>query len=99
LTYNGNDDIFLNNMNEGEITITLESEERKYSYDQLGVDYNSSDREIIDALDSMLLEDVGINIADEFDNGNWSIKKVDSSHNIYVFPKSTAGLDGTQVGI
>ena len=75
----------------GEITVTLESEERKYPYDQLGVGYASTDQEIMAALDPMLLEDVGMNIAQEFSRGNWTIKRVDSSQNIYVFPKSTAG--------
>lgn len=82
----------------GEITVTLESEERKYPYDQLGVGYASTDQEIIDALDPMISEDVGVEIGDEFARGNWTIKRVDSSQNIYVFPKSTAG-DGCQAGI
>ncbi len=77
----------------GEITVTLESEERKYPYDTLGVGYSSSDQEIIDALDPMLEEDVGMHIADEFSRGNWTLKRVDSSQNIYVFPKSTAGSE------
>lgn len=76
----------------GEITVTLESEERKYPYDQLGVGYASTDQEIIDALDPMISEDVGVEIADEFSRGNWTLKRVDSSQNIYVFPKSTAGV-------
>lgn len=76
----------------GEITVTLESEERKFPYDQLGVGYASSDQEILDALTPMLEEDVGINLSDEHANGSWTIKRVDSSQNIYVFPKSTAGV-------
>jgi len=76
----------------GEITITLESEERRYSYEQLGVGYGSSDQEIVDALTPMLEEDVGMNLADEYRNGSWTIKKVDSSQNTFVFPKSTAGV-------
>lgn len=76
----------------GEITVTLESEERKFPYDQLGVGYASNDQEILDALTPMLEEDVGINLADEHRSGNWTIKRVDSSQNIYVFPKSTAGV-------
>lgn len=80
-------------MNEiiGEITITLESEERKYPYEQLGLTYESSDSDIISALSSMLKEDVGIDLGQEYDDGEWTIKRVDSSQNIYIFPKSTAG--------
>jgi len=77
--------------NIGEITVTLESEDRKFAYDQLSVGYGSTDQEIVDALTPVLEEDVGINLANEFDSGSWSIKRADSSQNIYVYPKSTAG--------
>lgn len=78
--------------NPGEITITLESEERKFGYEAMGIGYNSSDQEIIDALSPMIEEDVGLDLASEFSNGNWTLKRIDSSQNIYVFPKSTAGM-------
>ncbi len=75
----------------GEIIITLESEERRYTYEQLGVGYDSSDDAIVAAVGPMLTEDVGMNLESEFRNGGWTIKKVDSSQNTYIFPKSTAG--------
>ncbi len=75
----------------GEITITLESEERKIQYEGLEINFDSTDSEIVEALSPMLEEDVGINLKEEFDNGNWMIKKIDDSENIYIFPKSTAG--------
>lgn len=77
----------------GEITVTLESDERKYSYDSLSVNFNSSDSEIISALTPVLSEDTGVNMQEEFEDGYWTVKRIDSTQNIYVFPKSTAGGD------
>jgi len=76
---------------QGEIIITLESEERHYSYDQLGLTFDSASSEVISSLSSMLEEDLGFNLNEEYEDGNWSVKKVDSSGNTYIFPKSTAG--------
>ena len=61
----------------GEITITLESEERKYQYEQLEVGFDSADNEIIDAISPMLEEDTGMNLKEEFESGNWMIKRID----------------------
>lgn len=82
----------------GEIIITLESEERHYPYETLGVGYESTDNEIVGAVSPMLSEDVGIEIDDEFRSGNWTVKRVESSQNIYIFPKSTAGGEDVTVG-
>lgn len=73
----------------GEIVITLSSVEKHYTYNQLGVGYNSTDAEILSAIKPVLLEEEGFDVenADE----TFTIKRVDSSQNIYVFPKSVAG--------
>jgi len=76
----------------GEIIITLESEERHYQYDTLGVSFDSTNEEIIAAISPMLREDVGIEMQEEYSEGNWALKKVESSQNTYIFPKSTAGI-------
>lgn len=76
----------------GEIIITLESEERHYQYDTLGVSFDSTNGEIIAAISPMLREDVGIEMQEEYSEGNWTLKKVESSGNCYIFPKSTAGI-------
>lgn len=73
----------------GEIIVTLANDEKHYSYDRLSVDYNSSDREILEALAPTLLEEEGFDV--ENSEETFTVKRVDSSHNIYVFPKSTAG--------
>ena len=75
----------------GEIIITLASEEKHYNYDRLSVSYESTDEEILDALAPVLLEEEGFNIREEQRDGYFTLKRVDSSQNIYVFPKSTAG--------
>jgi len=76
----------------GEIIVTLASEDRRYSYDNLSVGYNSTDEEILDALGPVLLEETGFDIRDELRNGDFTIKRADNSQSIYVFPKSTAGV-------
>lgn len=76
----------------GEIIVTLASEDKKYPYDRLSVGYGSTDEEILDALGPVLLEEEGFDIRNELRNGAFTIKRADNSQNIYVFPKSTAGV-------
>jgi len=73
----------------GEIIVTLANEEKHFDYDRFNLSFDSSDREILDAIAPVLLEDEGfdINDADE----TFTVKRVQDSQNIYVFPKSTAG--------
>ena len=78
-------------MNDGEITVTLNSEDNKYQYADLSVTYDSTDAEIIDALTPILEESEGFNLREEYDDGGYTIKRADNSRNIYIFPKSTAG--------
>lgn len=77
--------------NEGEITVVLESDERKYQYDTLGLSFTSTDAEIMDALAPVITEDTGVDMKEQFEDGYWTIKRTDATNNIYVFPKSTAG--------
>ena len=75
----------------GQITITLESDERNYSYETMGLTYESTDQEIIAALSPVVAEDVGIDMSDQYEDGYWTLKRIESTQNIYVVPKSTAG--------
>jgi hypothetical protein len=77
---------------QGKIIVTLSSTEKIYDYDKLSVTFESSDQEILDALQPVLLEEEGFNIKDEQEDGYYTIKRVESSQNVYVFPKSTAGV-------
>lgn len=76
----------------GEVIVTLSSEEKRYDYERLAVSYDSSDEEILNALQPVLLEEEGFDIREEQRDGYFTIKRVESSQNIYVFPKSTAGV-------
>ena len=75
----------------GEVIITLSSTEKHYSFEQLGITFESTDAEILSALKPVLLEEEGFNIEEEQEDGYFTIKRVDSSQNLYVFPKSTSG--------
>ena len=73
--------------NNGEIIVTLASDEKHYDYERLSVNFESSDDEIISAINPILEEEEGTSL----DSNDCTLKRVDSSQNIYVFPKSTAG--------
>lgn len=83
----------------GEITITIDSVDRKFQYEDFGLSYESTDDEIVDALTPNLRESEGFNFKEEYDEGAYTIKRMDASKNIYIFPKSTAGGTETTQGI
>lgn len=76
--------------NEGNITVILEGRDRTFEYDALGLTYESTDAEIIEAL-VPIFEEEGVDLQSEFNNGGYIIKRSDNSHNIHLYPKSTAG--------
>ncbi len=80
------------NQEEGKITVILEGADRSFSYDELGLTYESSDEEVIEALNPVFQEE-GINLKDEWEEGGYTIKRSDNSQNIHLYPKSTAGVD------
>ena len=73
------------------IIITLDSKDRKIPYSLLGVTFDSSPEEILGAVQPLILEEEGINIKadDEF---IFTVKKATNSGNVYIFPKSPAGM-------
>ena len=75
----------------GEIIITLASKEVRFSYEKLGVTFESNDAEIIDAVAPVILESEGLNLKEETDGELFTVKKVEESKNCYIFPKSSAG--------
>ena len=74
-----------------DVIVTLASSEKHYSFDRISVGYNSTDQEVLDALAPVLLEDEGFDIRNEQQNGYFTIKRMEDTQNIFVFPKSTAG--------
>lgn len=76
-------------MENGEIIVTLASDEKHYAFDRLDVTFESSDSDIINAVNPILDEEEGTSL----EEGDWTVKRVQSSGNIYIFPKSTAGIN------
>ena len=72
----------------GEIIITLENEEKHYGYDQLGVTFDSTDQEVLEAVAPVIEEETGIDILED---ALYTVKSVTASQNKYCFPKSPAG--------
>lgn len=77
---------------QGEIIVTLASKEKHYSYEQLGVTFESPDQDILDALQPVLLEEEGFNVKSQEDNEYYTLKRVDETKRIFLFPKSVAGF-------
>ena len=72
----------------GKIVVTLESEKKEYAYETLGVTYESTDQEILDAVAPVVEEETGVDILED---GLYTVKSVTASQNKYLFPKSQAG--------
>ena len=74
--------------NQGEIIVTLSSDEKHYSFDQMSVDFNASDQEILDALAPRLLEEEGFDIRENVDDDAFTIKRVEATGNVFIFPNT-----------
>ena len=75
-----------------EVIVTLSSTEKHYDFESLEINFDSTDEEVLEALKPVLMESEGFDIDEEYEDGYFTIKRVEDSENIYVFPKSTAGL-------
>lgn len=72
------------------VRIVAESEEMFYEFDQLGVNFESSDQEILDAVQDIILEKTGININEDNDS-LYTVRRTENTETVYVIPKSPAG--------
>jgi len=72
-----------------EIIVTLENEEKVYSFDSLGVSFESSPEEILTAVQPVILEESGLNIKPD-DIFIYTAKKIERTGNVLLFAKSTA---------
>ena len=70
--------------------MTLASKELHFPYAQYSLSFDSPDTEILQALQPVILEEEGLNIL-ESDEETFTVKKVESSKNTFIFPKSVAG--------
>lgn len=75
----------------GKIIVTLTSKELEFDYSNLGITFDSTNQEIIDAVAGVILEQEGINIKEDSGEGIYIVKKVQESGNCYLFPKAVAG--------
>jgi hypothetical protein len=75
----------------GEIIVTLESDEKHFPFADFSVTFDSTPDEILEAVAPAILEQFGVNIKEDQGEYIYTVKKVESSGNVYVFPKSPAG--------
>lgn len=75
----------------GEIIVTLESDEKHYPYADYGVTFDNTSEEILDAISPAVLEEFGVNLKEDQGEYLFTVKKIESSQNTYVYPKSPAG--------
>lgn len=75
----------------GEIVVVLNSTEKHFPYADFSVTFDSTDKEILDAIAPRLLEEEGFDIREQQEEGLYTVKKQEDSGNCYIFPKSTAG--------
>jgi len=69
-----------------DITVVIEGDTEKFSYSDLGVEYNSTPEEIMEAVYEPILEKYGVNIKDIY-----VVNKGTKSETVTVYPKSPAG--------
>lgn len=79
----------------GNIIVIIESEDKPYEFDDLSLTFDSEPEEILEAVQPVILEDTGFNIQDESGTWLYAVTKKENSGNIYVLPKSPAGIEGT----
>lgn len=73
------------------LTVTLESDEKTYDLEEFGLSYESNPEDILTTMQPVILESFGANIKNEGGEWLYTVHKVESSKNIYLYPKSVAG--------
>lgn len=76
--------------NMGEIIVIIESEEKHLNFEDFDVTFDSTAEEILEAVSPAILEEYGVNLQESEEN-LYTVKKVESSGNIFLYPKSPAG--------
>lgn len=76
----------------GEIIVIVESDEKHFPFDDFDVTFDSSADEILEAVAPAILEQFGVNIKEDQGDYLYVVKKVENSGNVYISPKSPAGL-------
>lgn len=77
----------------GVINLLLESQSYDFNYADFQLTPESSETEVVDALQANILENYGFNLQQAIADGSYIMKRAENSSNVYFFPKSTAGVD------
>lgn len=80
-----------NTVNEAKVVVTLDGRDMTIPMESLGITMDSSEREILTACQSAVLEREGVNIRDENDEHAFGVRKAVNSNTAYVYPKPVAG--------
>jgi hypothetical protein len=75
----------------GIINLLLESQSYDFQYADFGLTPESSQEEVVQALQANVLENYGFNLEQAIQDGSYIMKRAENSNNTYFFPKSTAG--------
>lgn len=84
-------DTNLNETQLNELTIILDGRNQKFPFETLGISLESTEREIIAAVSSIVMEEHGVNINDENGETAYTVRKAMNSGEIYVYPKTVMG--------
>ncbi len=74
-----------------EVRVTVEGRDVVIPMDNLGVNIDSSEREILAAVRPMVREAQGVDLNDEAGEVAFTVRKALNSDTIYVYPKPVAG--------
>ena len=75
----------------GKIVVVLEGQERELNFSDYNVTFDSTDSEILEAISPRILEETGINLQESEDESYYTVKKMENTGNVMIFPKSTMG--------
>ena len=73
------------------LRIILQATEHKFLLSQFDLTMDSSQDEILKAIEPMLDRDYGVEVFDQFGNPLFITKRSANTNTIQIFPKSTAG--------
>jgi hypothetical protein len=73
---------------ENKIIVIINGEEHNYDYEVFGLTFDSTDSEIISAMNSAIQEAFNVDILQYY-----KVQKVLNTKNIYIIPNSVAGVE------
>ena len=83
---NNFDSLNIDDNTKNKIFVTIEGEEFQKDYRELGIDFNSSESEIMNKIIPIINELYNVDIT-----GLYKVRKTTTNENIFIIPNSTAG--------